>query len=198
VASYRAINGVLLTLEHFFKTRMPAELKGGAINANVKILGSTDMDAALSGNVLGIYLHRYAIDPHGRSRFFAPQGTNKNSGPAAELPVNLHLLLIASGTSASIEANIMSWAMLALANESQFDISHLGEFDDGWSERENITIAPEDLTADELMRIWDLFGMPYTSSVPYIVRTVRLRLNEQITEGPAVISRVFPTGIAEA
>lgn len=198
MASYRAVNGVLLTLEHFFKTRMPPELDGGAVNAEVKVLSSADMGKALAGNVLGIYIHRYAIDPHGRARFFAPQGTNKNSGPAAELPVNLHVLLIASATSASIEANIMSWAMLALANESQFDISHLSEFDEGWSERESITVAPEDLTADELMRIWDLFGMSYTSSVPYIVRTVRMRLNEQITEGPAVVSRVFPTGIAES
>lgn len=197
MASYKAVNGVLLTLEHFFKTRMPPELKGGPVNATVKLLGSTDIDAAIAGNVLGIYVHRLAIDPHGRSRFFAPQGTNKNSGPAGELPINMHLLLIASATSASIEANLMSWAMLTLANESQFDISHMADYDSGWTERENISITPEELSTDELMRIWDLFGMPYTSCVPYVVRTLRLRLNEHVTEGPAVISRVFPTGIAE-
>ena len=198
MASYRAVNGVLLALEHFFKTRLPPELKNGPVNARVELLGSADIGAALSGNVLGIYVHRIAIDPHGRSRFFSPQGTDKNATPSAELPVNLHLLLMASATSATIEANLLAWAMIALANESQFDISHLSEFDDDWSERENITVSPEDMSTEDLLRIWDVLGMPYTNSVPYIARTLRLRLKQSETQGPAVISRVFPTGIAES
>lgn len=198
MASYRAVNGVLLALEHFFKTRMPSELKDGPVNARVELLGSANMDKTLSGNALGIYLHRVSIDPHGRSRFFAPQGTDKNAAPAAELPVNLHLMLIASANSATIEANLLCWAMIALANESQLDISHLSEFDEGWSEKELVTVTPEDWTSDEFLRLWGLFGMSYTNSVPYIARTLRLRLNEQITQGPAVISRVFPTGVAES
>ena len=197
MASYRAVNGVLLTLEHFFKTRMPLELSEGPVNGRVELLGSVDVEKHLTGNVLGIYLHRLAIDSHGRSRFFSPQGSHKNAAPAAELPVNLHLLLIASATSASIEANLLTWAMITLANESQFDISHLHEFDDGWSERETISVTPEDLTSDEFYRLWGRFGMSFTNSVPYIARTIRLRLEEPISHGPAVISRVFPAGISE-
>lgn len=198
MASYRAVNGVLLALEHFFKTRLPPELKNGPVNARIELLGSADTGTALSGNVLGIYVHRIAVDAHGRSRFFAAQGTDKNAAPVAELPVNLHLLLIASATSATIEANLMAWAMITLANESQFDISHLSEFDDGWSERENITVTPEEMSNEDLLRIWDVLGMPYTNSVPYVARTLRLRLKQMETQGPAVISRVFPTGIAES
>lgn len=197
MASYRAVNGVLMALEHFFKTRLPPELENGPINARIELLGSADLAAGLSGNVLAIYVHRIAIDPHGRSRFFAPQGTDKNAAPAAELPVNLHLLLIASATSATIEANLMAWAMIALANESQFDISHLSDFDEGWSERENITVTPEEMSNEDLLRIWDAMTIPYTNSVPYVARTLRLRLKQNETQGPAVMSRVFPAGIAE-
>ena len=197
MASYTAINGILLALENFFKTRLPVELSGGPVNARVELLGSTSISKTLSGNVLGIYMHRIAIDPHGRNRFFAPQGTEQNNSPAAELPVNLHLLLIASASSATIEANLISWAMIALANESQFDISHMSENDDQWTENETLTVTPEDIPTEDLMRIWDVFNTKYTSSVPYVVRTVRLRLNEQQTEGPAVITRVFPSGLAE-
>lgn len=197
MASYRAVNGVLLTLEHFLNTRLPPELKDGPINARVKLLGSADVEKPLSGNVLGIYLHRIAVDPHGRSRFFSPQGTDRNAAPAAELPVNLHLLLISSATSATIEANLIAWAMIELANAPQFDVSHLGEFDESWVEREIVTLAPEDLTSDEFYRLWGRFGMSFTNSVPYIARTLRLRLKEPISQGPAVISRVFATGIAE-
>lgn len=197
MASYQAVNGVLLALENFFKARMPSELTEGPINSRVELLGSADIADPLNGNVLGIYLHRIAIDPHGRSRFFPAQGTKKDGGPSGELPVNLHFLLIASATSATIEANLMSWAMLALANESQLDISHMAESDASWTQRETLSVTPEDMSTEDLMRIWDVFEAPYTSSVPYAVKTIRLRLEEARSEGPAVVSRVFPTGKAE-
>jgi len=44
------------------------------------------------------------------------------------------------------------------------------------------------------MRIWDVFKSPYTSTVPYVARTVRLRLRRPRTEGPSVSTRVFPGG----
>lgn len=197
MASYRAVNGVLLSLEHFFKTRMPSELKANGINATVKLFGGTTAVEPQGGNYLGIYLHRMAVDPHGRARFFSPQGNEKDKGPAPELPVNLHFLLMASGSSASIEADLMAWAMTALANEARLDISHLSDYDTGWTEKETLMVTPEEMTTEDLMRIWHAIDMDFTLSVPYVVRTLRLRLNAQVTEGPAVISRIFPTGLAE-
>lgn len=197
MASYRAVNGVLLALENFFTARMPAEFTDGPINARVELLGSADITDPINGNALGIYLHRIKIDPHGRARFFPPQGTSNGEGSAGELPINLHILLVATGTSATIEANLMAWAMTALANESQMDISHLAENDNEWSQKESLTITPEDMSTEDLMRIWDVFNTQYTTSVPYVVRTVRLRLQIPETQGPAVISRVFPTGVAD-
>lgn len=197
MASYRAVNAVLIALENFFKQRMPEALSSGPTNARVELLGSADLSDPLTGNVLAIYAHHIGIDPHGRSRHFAPKGTDQNKGMAAELPINLHLLLIASATSASIEADLMAWAMMAIANESQMNISHFLETDPEWSQRELLTITPENINTDDLMRMWDVFELKYTSSVPYVVRTIRLRLNPEKTQGPAVTTRVFPTGVAE-
>jgi Pvc16 N-terminal domain len=196
VASYRAVNGVLLSLEHFFKTRMPTELSGGSVNATVKLFGSATIDNPQTGNFVGIYLHRIAIDPHGRARFFSPQGNDKNAAPEPELPVNLHFMLMASGTSASIEADLLAWAMVTLANESRLDISHLSDYDSGWTEKEVLTVTPEEVNTEDQLRMWQTVKADYTLSVPYVVRTLRLRLRAQETLGPAVISRVFPTGIA--
>ena len=196
MASYRAVNGVLLALESFFNARMPAELSAGPINARVELLGSADIGDPITGNVLGIYVHRFNIDPHGRSRFFAPRGTAQDQAANPELPINIHFLLIASATSATIEADLLSWAMIALANESQMDISHLSEVDGEWTEQETLTVTPEEMSTEDLMRIWEVFEADYTNSMPYVVKTVRLRLNQQEPQGPAVISRVVPTGIA--
>ena len=195
MASYKGVQGALVALEDFFKRRLPVDLSDEPVSASVTLLGSSDIAEALSGNLLGIYLHRITIDPHGRTRTFSPQGTQQN-GRQGELPVNLHFLLIANANSPTVEADLMAWAMVVLANENQIDISHVQGIDAEWSEREVLNIAPEEMSTEDLMRIWDVFESPYTSTVPYIARTVRLRLNPQRSEGPDVITRVFPGGTA--
>jgi hypothetical protein len=195
VASYRGVSGTLLALENFLTTRMPDEFRNGPVNAHVALLGSRDIASPLNGNVLGIYMHRIAIDPHGRSRFFSQQGT-ESGGPVGELPLNLYFLLVATGSSAAIEADLMSWAMLEIANDGRLDISHLSEADDEWTDREIVNITPDEMSIETMMRIWDVFEADYTSSVPYVARTIRLRLREPRTEGPAVRTRVYPAGQA--
>lgn len=194
MASYKGVHGALTALEDFFKNRLPADLSSGSTNATVKLLGSKDIADTLNGNLLGIYLHRITIDDHGRTRFFKQQGTNNNQGPSPELPVNLHFLLIANATSATIEADLMSWAMVEIANNSQIDISHVQDIDDEWGQMELLNITPEEMTTEDLMRIWDVFESPYTATMPYMAKTVRLRLNPQRVEGADIKTRVFPTG----
>jgi hypothetical protein len=193
VASYKGVKGALVALEDFLKRRLPAELSAEPVSASAKLLGSADIAKTLSGNLLGLYLHRITIDPHGRTRHFAQAGTTR-TGREPELPVNLHFLLIANATSATVEADLMAWAMVELANHSQLDISHVQDIDDEWGQHEVLTIAPDEMSTEDLMRIWDVFESPYTSTVPYVARTVRLRLQPPHRGGPPVITRVFPGG----
>ena len=193
MASYKGISAVLLAVQALLKRRLPLELSSEPTNAKVLQLGSKDIAETLKGNLLGIYLHRITVDPLGRQRFFAQQGTDQN-GPQPELPVNLHFLLIANASSAALESDLMGWAMVELANESQIDISQIQDIDNEWGQREIVSIFPDEMSTEDLMRIWDVFRSPYTSTVPYVARTVRLRLNPQRTEGPAVVTRVFPGG----
>ena len=193
MASYKGVQGALLALEEFFKRRLPTDLSDEPTNAQAKLLGSADIASKLKGNLLGIYLHRMTIDPHGRARFFSQQGASEE-GRHPELPVNLHFLLIANANSATIEADLMAWAMVELANASQLDVSHVLDIDDEWGQTEVLNITPDEMSTEDLMRIWDVFESPYTSTVPYVARTIRLRLNPQHTEGPAVVTRVFPGG----
>ena len=192
MASYKGVQATLLALKDFLKRRIPEDLQKEPTSAKVELLGSADIAKTLKGNLLGIYLHRITIDPHGRVRQFPAQGTQ--SGRHPELPVNLHFLLIANAGSPDVEADLMAWAMVELANESQLDISHVHDVDEDWGQREVLTIAPEEMSTEDLMRIWDVFDSPYTSTVPFVARTVRLRLAAQRSEGPDVVTRVFPAG----
>ena len=193
MASYKGAQGALLALESFFKRRLPTELSEEPVSATVSLLGSADIAQTLSGNLLGIYLHRITIDPHGRTRCFTQQGTTQR-GRQPELPINLHFLLIAQATSATVEADLMAWALVELANQSQIDISHVQDIDDEWGQHETLTITPEEMSTEDLMRIWDVFESSYTSTVPFVARTVRLRLKPERSEGPDVTTRVFPGG----
>ncbi|MCB1936664.1 MAG: DUF4255 domain-containing protein [Nitrosomonas sp.] len=193
MASYRGVSGFLLALESFLANRLPEALSSGPTNAQARLLGSADIAHNLSGNLLGIYLHRITIDPHGRQRTFSKQGGDQNPHQS-ELPVNLHFLLISNAASATIEADLMSWAMVELANEPQLDVSHIQDIDDEWGQTEILNITPDEMTTEDLMRIWDVFNTPFTSTVPYVARTVRLRLKQPQSEGPPVSTRIFPSG----
>lgn len=194
MASYRGIHGVMLALEEFLKRRLPDELKTGSVNARVELFGSAGVAKNISGNVVGLYLHRVTVDPHGRNRHIAARGPD-GSIPRPQLPVDLHFLLIAAGSSATIETNLLGWAMVELANEVQLDLARLAETDSAWGAQELVTILPEEMSTEDLMRIWDVFEANYTVTVPYVIRTVQLALEIPRSEGPAVKSRIFPTGV---
>lgn len=193
MASYKGVNGVMLALEDFFKRNMPDELKGGSINARPKLLGSSDVSKPLNGNILGMYLHRVTFSPHGCNRSFNPVGSDSVKY-RPELPVNLHFLLIATGNSAAIETDLISWAMVALGNTSQLDISYLIDSDPAWTEEELVTIEPEEMSTEDLMRIWDVFEAKYTITIPYVIRSVRLKLLSDSEPHPSVMTRAISMG----
>lgn len=196
MASFRGVHGVMQSLESHLQRSLPTAWQGGTMNARVRLLGSSQMAAALAGNFLGLYLHRITVDPYGRNRplplVSATSGTRH-----AELPVNLHFLLIANGSSPDIEANLMSWGMIALANEVHLDLSQLGDSDPDWGRQEQVAIVPAEMSDEDLMRLWDQFEAAYTLTVPYVMRTVRLRLRGEEPEGPDVGTRAFLVGAAE-
>lgn len=194
MASYRGVQGVMAALESYLQRRLPAEWQGGTVNAQVRLLGSVQLAQALAGNLVGVYLHRISLDPYGRNRTLPPSSA-RAPAPHAELPVNLHVLVIANGASASIEADLMAWAMVELASQSHLDLSQVADSDPDWTSREQIAITPEEIATEDLLRLWDRFEASYTLTTAYVLRSVRLRLGAEETVGPSVVSRVFPTGV---
>ena len=62
MASYSAVYGVMLAIESLLKEEFPADLSNSPINGNAQLIGSQDFKKSL-GNIVGVYLHRIAIDP---------------------------------------------------------------------------------------------------------------------------------------
>lgn len=190
MASYQAITGALGALESYLELRMAGGLDAVVESPDVRVLGSQDLRDNPVGNQVGLYLHRIAVDPFGRNRYLKP--TLPNQAPRPELPVNLHILVIGWATAATAEATMVAWAMQEIGSSLELDISHLGLTDPAWGEQDRLQVIPEEMSNEDLMRIWDSLPGDYRLSTPYIVKTLRLEPSRTITSGPPVKSIVMP------
>lgn len=193
MASYKAVPGVLNALKSFLELRMESELASFLTMPKVVILGTKEIGVEPSGNNLGIYLHRISVDPFGRNRYLKP--TNELDPPQPELPVNLHFLLIAWTDTGSNEGTLLSWGMQNLGASLTLDVSHLGATDNYWRGGEVVQIQPEDMSTEDLLRIWDGLPRNYMLSVPFLAKTVRLLPVPEIEAGPIVTTVATPVGI---
>lgn len=190
MASYLAITGALGALEVHLERYIADGLAGIVENPGVRLLGSQDMRADPVGHAVGLYLHRISVDPYGRNRYLQP--TQPTQAPRPELPVNLHLLVIGWSGTAAAEVALVAWAVQQLGSGLQLDVSHLGLADARWGEQDSLQVIPEEMSTEDLMRIWDSLPGDYRLCAPYIVKTVRLEPPETITAGPPVRSIVMP------
>ena len=190
MATFRAVTGALDALRERLLLSLADDLAGLVENPDVRVLGSQDLRTDPSGHALGIYLHRLAVDPYGRNRYLPPGRPDQR--PRPELPVNLHLLLVGWSTNATAEALLVGWAMQQLGASLELDVSHLAVADSGWGESETLQVIPEDMSTEDLMRVWDSLPGDYRLSAPYLVKTLRLEPARTEQMGPPVRSIVMP------
>lgn len=189
MAGYRATMGVLQALKERLSLRMAALLGG---NPTVSLVGSQELSGAPTSEALGIYLYRFAVDPFARNRYLAaPEGRRT---PRPELPVNLHILLIGWSNKTESEISYLSTAMQVIGSAMNLGIAHLGVSDPTWGETDTVQIIPEEMSTEDLTRLWDSFPGGYRLSVPYIIKTVRFAPDEEQSEGPPVKTLVYPFG----
>jgi hypothetical protein len=195
VATYRAAAGLLVALEDLLKRKLPAELSDPPVSGTVRLLSSADLRQAKTfSSVLGIWLHRIQIDPNGRNTWRPPDpGSTQAARPV--MPVNLHVLLMSWGNSASAEAALHAWGMQQLSALPVFDAGQLAAHDPDWQDGEKVQIAPEEIPTEDLLRIWDALPTKYTLTSCWVLRTARVAFDREDGEG-LVRTRVLPVGSA--
>ncbi|MEO1339128.1 MAG: DUF4255 domain-containing protein [Myxococcota bacterium] len=155
-------------------------------DATFRVLSSGDLadEAADIGSqlTLSLYLYRVTVNDHLRN-------VRITNAPEASPPLslNLHYLMSAWSPSSDDEHTVFGWAMRHLHQNPILDGSRLMP-DGGWNNDEVIHIVPDELTNEDLFRIWDSFGQNYRLSTSYIARVVVLEPDEI-----AVSERVIAT-----
>jgi hypothetical protein len=56
---------------------------------------------------------------------------------------------------------------------------------------ETVEILLNDLSNEDLFRIWDILDVPYRLSIPYLVRNVRIEAGETVSGEGIVERRIF-------
>lgn len=194
LATYKAVAGILNAIKDYLERRISGSLDLDFPDSAVVVLGNSELSEKPAGNQIGLYLHRISVDPFGRNRYFQP--ADPSAAPQPELAVNLHILLIAWTTTGDNEAPLIAWAMQQIGSALDLDVSHLGIDDPSWGDGEHVQVMPEDMSTEDLLRLWDGLPRDYRLSVPYLVKTLRLLPAEEVASGPPV--RTVATPLADS
>lgn len=196
LASYRAVQGVLNALKNVLEMRMKNDLDQVLSLPDVSILGTAElkMQPVSAGgthkNTIGIYLHRVSVDPFGRNRYI--NSRIPNQPPQPELSVNLHIFLLAWTSNGESEAVLTTWALQQIGSAFELGFSHLNSYDPYWTVDELVQIQPEEMSTEDLLRIWDSLPGNYVLSVPYIVKTIRMLPVPLVEPGKPIVTVVTP------
>jgi hypothetical protein len=189
VPDFRGISGALVGLKLRLEQQLPV-LASLGVTVNVRVLDSSSLNEEelddLPSNTLAIYLHRISVEPIGAGRTMPPP--RRGLPRQVELPINLHLLLVAVNALSDAEASIMGWAIQQIGTALDLDHALLvtAEPDAAWHPDDKLQVFPEPMNTEDLLRIWDGLPADYRLSTPYIIKNLRLLPAKYRESGPVV------------
>jgi len=200
VATYAAVQGVMAAIEGMLNERFPPELRVAPVNGSVQLFGSHAFKEASLPNTLALWLYRIGIDPTVPGGYLRAL-PGSTGGRVPEVPVMLHFLMIAIADSAVAENSLMGWGFQQLAITPIIGADRLqaqalalpGQMLD-WDDCDEVQVATEELTREELMRIWDTLPMKYSLTVPYVARGLRIAMQPDMLQYQPVTDRTIGFG----
>jgi len=131
-----------------------------------------------------LMLYRISHNEHLRNR---PPATLPFGKPAP-LTVNLHLLVIVWADSALKEQSLIAWTLRELHMRPVMDKSVFADIG-GFGSNDIVTLFPEELSLDDLSKLWQVLVPPLRPSLGYVARNVMLDLEMQPDAEPVVATR---------
>jgi Pvc16 N-terminal domain len=200
MATYAAVQGVMAAIESMLVERFPQELKNTPVNATVQLFGSQAFKQTSISNTLALYLYRISIDPTVPGGYVRALPA-KPGGPVAEIPLMLHFLMIAIADTALAENSLMGWGFQQLAINPIIGADRMAAQalalpgqTINWDDADDVQVATEELTREELMRIWDTLPLKYSLTVPYVARGLRVELEPDMRQYAPVVDRSLGFG----
>jgi hypothetical protein len=119
-----------------------------------------------------ILLYRITHNEHLRNR---PPATVPTGRPAP-LTINAHLLITVWADAALKEQSLLAWTLRELHLHPVLDRSVFTDIG-GFGAADIVALAPEELTLDDLSKLWQVLVPPLRPSLGYVARNVMLDLD---------------------
>jgi len=136
-------------------------------------LKAASIDVAIDSAEVLILLYRVNMNEHLRTSG-RPAAPDMDPPP---LSVDLHYLLCFWAGSAEIEQLVLSWTLRQMHETPVLDASVLSS-EAAWASDDVIQLIPEEITNEDLMRLWDALEPNYRLSLSYIARVIRIDPDE--------------------
>ncbi len=123
-------------------------------------------------------LHLYRMDLSGTPRHQAMRPTAVGQARRSALNLELRFLLTSWADVPSTQHEVLQAAMTVFEHNAILSGARLDSPED-FEPNAALRITLESMSTEDMMRIWDSVTPTFRLSVPYVVRTVRLRPREQ-------------------
>jgi hypothetical protein len=192
MANVTAIRSVGASLEAYLnrayaESVFPSEISKPGVTFTLAPIGGVQAsDIAVSDTTVAvlIFLYRVNINQHLRNL-----GRQIESGlRPVPLSVDLRYLFTFWAGSAQNEQLAVAWTMRQLHQVPVLDASILSA-EAAWTSDDVIQLIPEEISNEDMMRIWDAIQPEYRLSVSYIARVVRIDPEEAVEHPPVVATR---------
>lgn len=190
MADYRAIDAISdAIIQNLRDNYRPADFNNHSLVFEVYVAKNfpTPMTAGVSLFLHRIFTNNTQRTPNGR---VIPGGRQQRT----QLPLDIHFLLTAWAQDASLQHTIAGWMMRVMEDMPILPPALLNRkyTQPVFHSDEVITVAPADLTTEELFRIWEVIvNHAYQISVPYVARNVRIESILTQAQGQAIQERTF-------
>lgn len=188
MASLSAINAVCAGLAQYLsRAHQLSPIKD--ISCAFSAVGATELKK-LDGKdtTCSIFLYRVSHNAHTR---------NQGASPRLPLALDLHLAFTVWADSALKEHTVLAWVMRELYRKPVLDRSILAA-SGGFAPPEVVQLLPEELSLDEMTKLWQLLNPPYRPSVGYVAHNVKIGPDEAEGFEPVVATRFSVTDEMEA
>ena len=171
MADHRSIAAAASSIERLIGLCFEQDQPVSGRTTQVNVVRTDDLDPngteLTTAPALTLFLYRIDFNKTLRAAWSAVGHQDGES----HLPLDLHFLLTAWGDNAEHEYQILGRAMQCIENTPILSGALLDPTAD-WSTSEAVQVCLEDLSTEDVMRVFDSLPIDYKLSVPYVTRVV--------------------------
>lgn len=193
MATYRAVSSVCEALiDYLSHAYTPSQFDNQTLTFRVY----STQDFANRPIASGVSLYLYRLQVHGTNRNPTGRLTPDGRRPYPRLPLELHFLLTAWASDASLQNAIAGWMMRQVADIASMPAALLNQAQAGvFQADETVEIVPGELSTEDLVQLWDVVAPgEYQLSVPYVARVVEIDTTLAEQTGAKVRTRTTQMG----